>query len=404
MAARTPVVCLVTLHGVGFQQRPVDGRPGYADALHAGLRPLLDGLGEDPERPETGGPVYVQSTWPPEEQDVEAGLERLGSWLPDSPWRVDDRRPLVRDGARVAHVALVYSHLEEQYGDHIAAVASAVLGASLVTHYASVTGLVRGIVHDVGAILAHRDPPAQTGPGSLRVRSEAPALQQRLTHLGRAPSASTPDDGLVTVLQQVEDDVCAYVCRNLLRERLRAFVREALTRLAMRQDVAALVVNGHSNGTVVAHDVLAALPRPVISRVAAIVTAGSPLRKYVDLLAWGSDGGALGHVVRPDLWTNFYDPVDPVADPLGPPAEWRRGSELPAGGGPGLFVANVGSAGPIPVQDRFLDNLTDSAGTGLRAHNYWDNPKFREQLAAVLRSALTRQPGPPSPAAPPTPV
>jgi hypothetical protein len=385
MAANLPVVCLVTVHGVGFQQRPVGDEPGYADGLHAGLRPLLDELGDDPERPDTGGPVYVQSTWPPDSRNVEAGLERLGSWQPGGAWRVDASRPLAGPGARIAHVALVYSHLEEQYGDPVAAAAAAVLGASLLTHYASVTGLVRGVVHDVAAILAHQAPPAAgAGPGSLRVRSEAPALQQRLAHLGRAPSADAPADGLVTVLQQLEDDVCAYVCRNVLRERVRAFVREALTRLAMRDDVAAVVVNGHSNGTVVAHDVLATLPLPVISRVAAVVTAGSPLRKYVDLLAWGTDGGALGHVARDDLWTNFYDPVDPVADPLGPPAEWRRGGELPADGGPGLFASDMGTAGPIRVVDERLDNLSDSAGTGLRAHNYWDNPKFRARLAAVL--------------------
>jgi hypothetical protein len=47
-------VCVVTVHGIGFQQPPKDGQPGYADALHEHLRkPLGDRLGDDPERPGT---------------------------------------------------------------------------------------------------------------------------------------------------------------------------------------------------------------------------------------------------------------------------------------------------------------------------------------------------------------
>jgi hypothetical protein len=40
----------------------------------------------------------------------------------------------------------------------------------------------------------------------------------------------------------------------------------------------------------------------------------------------------------------------------------------------------------VPTIDRKVDNLTNSAGSGLVAHNYWDNiPEFVRPLANGLR-------------------
>src|SRR5213075_825224 len=75
MSAPSPI-CMITVHGIGFQRPPEEGEPGYADGLHASLRRALgDLLGDDPNRP-AGGPVYVQSSWgtPPA---PEKGLVRL---------------------------------------------------------------------------------------------------------------------------------------------------------------------------------------------------------------------------------------------------------------------------------------------------------------------------------------
>jgi hypothetical protein len=36
------LTCLLTIHGIGFQQPPENGTPGYADGLHEHLR---QGLG-----------------------------------------------------------------------------------------------------------------------------------------------------------------------------------------------------------------------------------------------------------------------------------------------------------------------------------------------------------------------
>ena len=58
------LVCVVTIHGIGFQQPPNDGAgtPGYADDLHNALKACLPQgyLGDDPYRT-VRGPIYVQS-------------------------------------------------------------------------------------------------------------------------------------------------------------------------------------------------------------------------------------------------------------------------------------------------------------------------------------------------------
>src|SRR5579859_5785401 len=114
------IICLVTIHGIGFQQAPVDGIPGYADMLHERLSARLGAslLGDDPKRQRSrsgeNGPVYVQSSWPPKSRRSEPGLARLGTWDPERPRTVDgSKAPLTDAGQRIAHVALVYSHLED---------------------------------------------------------------------------------------------------------------------------------------------------------------------------------------------------------------------------------------------------------------------------------------------------
>ena len=47
------ITCVVTIHGVGFQQPPSAGQAGYADRLHAGLAAALGPdvrLSDDPRR------------------------------------------------------------------------------------------------------------------------------------------------------------------------------------------------------------------------------------------------------------------------------------------------------------------------------------------------------------------
>ncbi|WP_220194981.1 hypothetical protein [Ktedonospora formicarum] len=161
---------------------------------------------------------------------------------------------------------------------------------------------------------------------------------------------------------------------NEQRERIRSFVLDALLRLASRTDVGRIIINAHSNGTVIAYDVLRQLPLYARQKVAAFVTAGSPLRKYVTLFRWGRD-------IESDFalttWLNFWDEHDPIADPLEPPLSWRRETTIPPKG-PQLFQRvdpYTGEQFDVEVEDIQVDNLRYSQRGGLQAHNYWDNER-----------------------------
>lgn len=386
-------VCVVTVHGIGFQQPPEDGRPGYADALHEHLRKVLGSrLGDDPER-DTGGPVYVRSEWDGSPAD---GLARL-----------DKGRPLSQDG-KIAHVALVYSPsepLEPRFGDTAEALVRAAVSHA---HYTSAVGALRLVVSDVWAAL-HEHSGAK-GHSTLIPRTDLPApvhhgLVGRIFHRGTqvappdpAAAASSPP-GALSTLRALEDDVATYVTRNDLRERVRDFVEDALLLLSGRADLGALVINAHSQGTVLCWDVLCRLPfsswadnddrRAGLFRH--FVTAGSPIRKYVDMFAWGDQVGELAAVLKPGglTWHNFCDPKDPVADPLNPPATWRPGQawDQPPAPKDGLLVARGpdGNVRHVTISDVRVDNIRHSSGGGLQAHDYWNNlDEFIPALAALL--------------------
>jgi len=384
---RKKVTCLVTIHGIGFQQAPENGAPGYADGLHERLHNYLGAsLGDDPgrerSRPGEDGPVYVQSHWPPDSDNIEAGLKRLGTWSGKDHREIDIAgAPLVEGTAPIAHVALVYSHLQDQ-GPHLGAIAETSAKAILChSHYASIASLVRTGIVDVMAILRHPSPQPGTATPSLQVRRDASK---------NAKPSNAPQDpsGPFAVVDQLDHDITTYVCRNDLRERVRGFVHEALLRLACRPDVENIVVNAHSQGTVLSFDVLRTLPPFAAEKVACYVTAGSPLRKYADIFYWGQDAGCIYQM----KWRNFWDKVDPVADPLAPSQDWGPGDPTPEGTGYSeLFRSidpNTGSSLQVSLVDALTDNAAHGAGGGLPAHNYWDNnDQFVRPLAELLHEA-----------------
>src|SRR5438477_9903730 len=62
----TQKLCILTVHGIGFQQPPTASAAGYADLLHENLREALgDRLGSDPQRkPAPYGPVFPEGAGP----------------------------------------------------------------------------------------------------------------------------------------------------------------------------------------------------------------------------------------------------------------------------------------------------------------------------------------------------
>jgi len=380
-------LCVVTVHGIGFQQPPDGAVPGYADVLHenlgAGLQAVGTSLGQDPQRrPGAAGPVYVMSA-KPGTHDHEWGLKRLGTW---NGGTIDiTGMPLADGDDPVVHVALIYTPLEGVTPGLARGPGAVTEAGLLLGHYASIAGALRLVAGDTWAAL-HEDGAGKATSPSLRPRRDTKSDKK---HLLAALLHQQPDiTGALGVIGTLEDDVVAYVCRNDLRESIRKFIAEALHRLLNRPDVAGVVVNAHSQGTVASYDVLRLPAADAPARVRAFVSAGSPLRKYADLFSWGNDAGAL----QGTPWLNFWDPEDPVADPLSPPVSWHFGNppDSPPAGELGLFYSLDGDAKQIPVAitDTEVSNLKNSSGGGLQAHNYWDNKdEFIGKLAGLLKAS-----------------
>jgi len=108
------------------------------------------------------------------------------------------------------------------------------------------------------------------------------------------------------------------------------------------------------------------------------------LRKYIDLFHWGNQIQCR-YPVEP--WYNFWDPRDPVADPLGPPNSWRVGDKI-VPSDVKLFSRidlNSETLSWINVKDLPVDNIKNSHGGGLQAHNYWDNEEqFVKQFTDIV--------------------
>jgi hypothetical protein len=380
--------CLVTIHGIGFQQPPQDGRPGYADALHAHLHEQLgERLGDDPERTGASGPVYVSSEV---DGSRDHGLARL-----------DPGRPLAPAG-KIAHVALVYSP-SEPLRPRLGSVADTLIRA-ILSHdrYVGALGAIRLALEDAWAALHERG--ALTPESTLRPRVDQQIVDHhhrlaRLLHGGRAAPPAEP--GALGIFRALEDDMATYVVRNDLRERVRGFVESALLALAGRGDVSSLVVNTHSQGTMIGWDVLCRMPigawsdrgQPDRSILRELVTAGSPIRKYVDLFAWGEQVGQMAAALDAGLgWSNFWDPRDPVADPLNAATAWRPGEpvdEDPPRDDGLLKRTNPadGVQSHVAIADTRVDNIENSSGGGLQAHDYWNNTS---EFVAPLADILTR--------------
>lgn len=401
----SPITCLVTLHGVGFMQAPQPGvnDSGYADLLHEHLSKRLGALlSDDPGRTRAhrgeNGAIYVESRWltPSHAISREEGLKRLGSWSADFRQIEIQDAPLVANDEPISHVALVYSDLEPQGVELGAALVAAAMSLFSMSDYANVSQLFHMVLKDIQAMVRHQPSAPAQQPVSLRPRTNLAFRHQGRSKAKEQPTpapATLPNPTSPNILRNVEDDVACYVCHNEERERVRAFVAEALLRLASRDDVEAIVLNTHSNGTVVALDVLRELPPYAAAKIKTFITAGSPLRKYVDLFHWGQQIES-PNPIQP--WYNFWDECDPVADPLEPPISWHRGDELASPYDPKLFCLidpNSGSSSNIEVTDIQVDNVHKSTGGGLQAHNYWDNKEqFVSHLAETVRALVRGRP------------
>ncbi len=400
MDSEKKITCLVTLHGIGFEQPPamddngveLGTNTGYADTLHKNL--LCTSLGpmlsDDPNRKREkvgdNGAIYVQSLWnehgkkPASHED---GLKRLGIWSDDKTYIIqNDTSRLISDGdyasgKHVSHIALVYSNLEATGPAVGAALITLAMSVFSAARYASFLGLARLFVTDIKAATFRKQSTPCKHPVSSLPRKDMTIKHKRI----EKPKDTSSSPGVLRTFRSLENDVACYICHNEERERVRSFVREALIRLAARHDVDQIILNTHSNGTVIAFDVLGSLPKEAVDKIKVFVTAGSPLRKYVNLFHWGTEFRC-HYEFKP--WYNFWDELDPVADPLEPPCTWRVRDKILSPYSDKLFrridPSNEESCW-MPVEDRQVRNVEHSPDGGLKAHNYWDN---KEQFARAL--------------------
>lgn len=395
--------CLVTIHGIGFQQPPLnDGTPGYADRLHESLHEYLkELLSDDPDRrrKQAGekGPIYVQSHWPPGTLRTEPGLERLGRWRDDQRRSIDIKRhPLLGKQGSIAHVALVYANEQDLVPRPGSALGTLARSGVNFHRYATLPGALYLLIADTLALIPRPRHPRRASPSlRIRIRDRSPAQIIENQDSGLPSSTELQflgaPDNPIAVISQLLNDVATYVSRDDLQTRVRSFVHDAVLRLCCREDVERLIINAHSLGSVVAFDVLRQLPPFALHKVALLITEGCPLRKFADLFAWGDDAGCLYQI---PAWVNFWDRRDPVADPLQPPPSWRRGRRLPKPlPGESMFhgiVADTGDIEPIAIQDRRVCNISHTPAGAAPAHNYWDNePQFVKPVATVLRQLVT---------------
>jgi hypothetical protein len=353
----------------------------------------------------------VQSSYPLPISGIrsrEEGMKRLGTWSISDPNEIDiTHAPLAHRGASIAHVALVYSALE---GSGVQVVPSTItlfmaLSSLLRGNYDSIFHLLKmfwmdgyflqrffaqaharnGTWPDGQNLAAHETNGASAC--SLCVRQDGgvqTVLGQRKSLFGAQRSVAP--DAINVVSMQLQNDVAMYICANNMREQIRNFVLGALQRLACRQDVSSIVINAHSNGSVIALDALRSLHPHSASKIKAIITAGSPLRKYATLFTWGQSLEMLHPI---PVWKNFWDPHDFIADPLQPCFEWHRNKNPLPDQLTGLYWAvdpETGKKTPLPVEDIRVDNAAAIPyDHGLMVHNYWDNQKeFIPRLAACL--------------------
>jgi len=334
-------------------------------------------------------------------------MRRLGTWVGNHQATVshDDTQALVKGNARIAHVALVYSGLEGQGPEAEAAFIAGAETILFARRYSNFIGLFHEIFQDTQPFwqslwtkLFKRPPhedPQQEPRTSLRIRQD-----EGYPHKKRPTNGSSRQPGpSESLFRELENDVAIYVCHNGRRERIRGFIQDALLRLACRDDVSSIVLNTHSNGTVIGLDVVQELPPFATEKIRAIITAGSPLRKYVDLFSWGKHLAVMPKIKQ---WWNFWDEKDIVADPLRPWAGWKRGKH------PTLEIEQLlpeqlvgiyqaldpvkGKVSRMPIKDIMVDNVTNSPPGGMRAHNYWDNTKeFMPKVVDLLKEVMAAE-------------
>ena len=154
-------------------------------------------------------------------------------------------------------------------------------------------------------------------------------------------------------------DVANYVARNGVRTGVQSVLHAALGEAHAADGATALMLVSHSQGTVIAYDVLRQAG-PNYPALQTWITMGSPLRKYFAFpLEWGRRQFGMPAGLR---WLNLYDAEDIVGKDLAGAVDWTD---------------------PTP-EDRLVDNVSNAAD----AHDHWHNPQVVQAVVAEIRKLI----------------
>jgi hypothetical protein len=156
------------------------------------------------------------------------------------------------------------------------------------------------------------------------------------------------------------NDVANYVSNNAVRLAVQRRLGDRLFEVRAAHPGATIIVGSHSQGTIIAYDVLRLLG-PQLGQLV-WVTMGSPLGWYLNFGRWGGDRLGIPEAMR---WLNLYDRNDIVGRAVGGLVHW---------------------AAPRPE-----DIDVDNTGQGLGAHDHWHNRTVVEQYFTLIAEALGRE-------------
>ncbi len=160
------------------------------------------------------------------------------------------------------------------------------------------------------------------------------------------------------------NDVANYVSNNGVRLAIQSRLGDKLFEAQARYPGSRIILGSHSQGTIIALDVLRLLGAQ-LPQIAAWVTMGSPFGWY-ETIRWVVPEVDLPHGVK---WLNLYDPNDRVGKELAPLV--------------GRLVSTNQWTAPLPD-----DVNVNNTGAGLDAHDHWHNPAVLEQYVSLISGLL----------------
>jgi hypothetical protein len=144
------------------------------------------------------------------------------------------------------------------------------------------------------------------------------------------PQRADPDDitrrlrlslpGVGGTIDALINDIGNYIARNKVRANVQNVLHDQLSKAHSETPSIPIVCVAHSQGTVIAYDVLRQAGR-LYRQLRTLVTLGSPLSEYYfKRFDWGSEPLGFALTTR---WLNLYDPGDIVGRALVDAVQWR---------------------------------------------------------------------------------